>query len=104
MSSLFIILAIGLVTYLSRLSFIALFATRGVPRWLETPLKYVAPAILAALVAPAVFAPEGPIDVTGGNPRFFAGLVAVAVAWQTRSVVWTIAAGMVALWLLQAIL
>ena len=34
------------------------------------------------------------------NLRLLAGLVAIVVAWKTRSIGWTIAAGMASLWLL----
>lgn len=98
-----IIVAIGLGTYLTRLSFVAVFGRFGVPSWLALPLRYVGPAVLAALVAPAVIAPNDAIDMSSGNPRFFAAAVAVLVALRTKSVAWTIVAGMGALWLLQAV-
>ena len=98
-----IIVVVGLGTYLTRLSFVAAFARSGVPAWLEAPLRYVAPAVLAALVAPAVIAPGGMVDVSSGNPRFFAGLLALVVALWTKSVPWTIFAGMASLWLFQAL-
>ena len=41
------------------------------------------------------------IDLSYDNPRLLAALVALAVAWASRSVVWTIVIGMVALWLAQ---
>lgn len=100
---LLIVLAIGLGTYLTRLSFVAAFARGGVPEWLKPPLRYVAPAVLAAIVAPAVIAPGGSVDVSTANPRFLAGVIALAVAIRTKSVAWTILVGMVALWALQAL-
>ncbi|MBA2336165.1 MAG: AzlD domain-containing protein [Acidimicrobiia bacterium] len=102
MSPWLIIVIIGAGTFLFRISFIALFANRDLPPWLAPPLRYVAPAVMAALVAPGVLAPEGIIDLSTGNPRFFAGLVAAIVAVVTRSVVWTVVAGLGSLWLLQA--
>lgn len=98
-----IILAIGLGTYLTRLSFVAVFGRYGVPEWLQTPLRYVAPAILAAIVAPAVVSPGGVVDLSTANPKFAAGIVALLVALRTKSVLWTIVAGMAALWTAQAI-
>lgn len=99
-----IVVVIGMGTYLTRLSFVALFGRFGVPTWAESPLRYVGPAVLAALVAPAVLAPDDAIDLTTANPRFYAALMAVAVAVRTKSVAWTIVSGMAALWVLQAIL
>lgn len=99
-----IVVAVGAGTYLTRLSFVAAFARRGVPEWMAAPLRYVAPAVLAAIVAPAVVAPDGVIDLTTANPRFFAGAFALFVAIRTKSVAWTIVLGMTSLWLLQALL
>ncbi len=100
---LLIVVAIGAGTYMTRLSFVAIFGRIGVPQWLEAPLRYVAPAVLAAIVAPAVLSPEGFVDVTMDNPRFLAGAVALAVALRTKSVTWTIVYGMAALWTVQAL-
>jgi branched-subunit amino acid transport protein len=97
------VLVIGLGTYLTRLSFVALFGRTGVPAWLEAPLRYVAPAVLAAIVAPAVIAPTGAVDVTLSNPRFLAGVLALLIALRTKSVLWTIGVGMAALWVIQAV-
>jgi len=104
MSDWLVVAAIGVGTYITRLSFVALFGRSGVPGWLAAPIRYIAPAVLAALVAPEVIAPEGALDVTSANPRFFAGAVAALVAVRTKSVAWTFVAGMGALWLLQAAL
>ena len=61
-----------------------------------------AAAVLSAIVWPAVFAPGQELDLSPGNLRILAALIATAVAWRTRSIIATIATGMAALWLLQA--
>jgi branched-subunit amino acid transport protein len=101
-TSLVVIIVVGLGTYLTRLSFVAAFARSGVPDWMATPLRYVAPAVLAAIVAPAVIAPEGVMDVTMANPKLLAGVIALLVALRTKSVSLTIVVGMASLWALQA--
>ena len=102
-TDLLIVVVIGAGTYLTRLSFVAVFARSGVPQWLRAPLRYVAPAVLAAIVAPAVIAPDGVVDVSTTNPKFLAGALALLVAIRTKSVAWTIVTGMAALWLLLAV-
>ncbi len=49
-----VIFAVGLLNYLSRLSFIAVFARRSMPPLLARALKYVPAAMLTALVLPMV--------------------------------------------------
>jgi len=102
--SVVIVLAVGLGTYVARLSFIGLLGSRRLPITLERALEYIAPAVLAALVLPAVIRPEGAIDLSVDNLKLFAALSAAIVAWATRNVLATIATGLGMLWLLDALL
>ncbi|GMQ85735.1 MAG: hypothetical protein BMS9Abin07_1303 [Acidimicrobiia bacterium] len=100
-----VVLIIGIGTYLERMSFIGIIGDREVPEWALLPLRYVAPAVFAALVAPAVLLQSGDLVLApSANPRALATVIALAVAWRTRSVAATIVTGMAALWLLQAVL
>lgn len=94
----------GLVTFATRLSFIALLGKIEVPPLLTRALRFVPAAVLSAIIVPELVVRDGAPDLSAGNPRLLAGLLAAAVAWRTRSVVVTIAAGMAALWALQALL
>lgn len=98
------ILVIAVGTFALRFSFIYLFErVRDVPPGVERALSFVAPAVLAALVAPALLVVDGSITVVG-NERLLAGLAGVAVAWRTESIIWTIVAGVGALMVLQLFL
>jgi branched-subunit amino acid transport protein len=96
-----VILAVGLLNYLSRLSFIAVFARRSMPPLLARALKYVPAAMLTALILPMILAT--PAAAGAFNPRVVAALIAGIVAFYTHSTLKTLAAGMAALWLLQAL-
>jgi len=105
MTNLFIVLTVGVGTYLLRLSFIAVVGSRSMPDWALVPIRYVAPAVLAALVAPAVLIRNGVFDLApASNPRAIAALIAVLVAWKTKNVAVVIIAGMSVVWLLRAVL
>ncbi|MCA9937518.1 MAG: AzlD domain-containing protein [Anaerolineales bacterium] len=95
-----IVIGMGLITFSIRLSFIQLLHRVTILPLLRRGLKYVPPAVLSAIIFPEVLRPGGTLGVSWGNPRLLAALVAVLVAWRTRNVLWTIAAGMVVLWLL----
>lgn len=90
----------GLITFLTRLSFILLVGHRSVPPLMGKVLRFIPPAVLTAIIFPEVFMKDGAMAVTPANPRLLAGLLAAVVAWKTRSAVLTIAIGMLALWLL----
>jgi len=99
-----IVVAIGIGTYLIRLSFIGIVGDRAMPDWAMVPIRFVAPAVLAALAAPAVLLHDGDLAVSpAANPRALAAAVALVLAWKTKNVAVVIAAGMATVWALQAI-
>ena len=104
MSWLPVFLAAGLVTFATRLSFIALLGRVEVPPLLTRALRFVPAAVLSAIIFPELVMRDGAADLSLGNPRLLAGTLAALVALKTRSVAWTIGAGMAALWTLQALL
>ena len=92
----------GLLTFGTRLSFIALLGRVETPDLLRRALRYVPPAVLSAIILPELIVRQGAVDVSLRNPRLLAGIAAALVALRTRNVLFTIGAGMVALWVLQA--
>jgi branched-subunit amino acid transport protein len=98
-----IILAMGLVTFGIRLLPIVLLGRVEIPIGVQRALRFVPPAVLSAIVAPELLMPRGALDVSIGNARLIAGLIAMLVAWRTKNVLLTIAAGMIVLWVLSAI-
>ena len=98
-----IIIAAGIGTYGIRLSVLALVHHSALPAAARRSLNFVIAAVLAAIIMPAVVytGGAGHFDVSPGNQRVIAALIAAGVAWATRNVWATIGGGMVALWLLQ---
>jgi branched-subunit amino acid transport protein len=97
------ILGMGLITYSIRLSLIAVFGSVELPTLVRRGLVYVPPAVLSAIIFPEMLQPGGILDISLGNARLLAGLLASLVAWRTKNVLLTIAIGMIALWILQAL-
>lgn len=99
------IIGMGLVTYAIRLAPILALERLPIPPRLRQALRFVPPAVLSAIVFPELLRPNaGPLDISLGNARLLAGLIAILVAWRTKSVLLTIAIGMGALWGLQLVL
>ena len=99
METFLIFLGMALVTFLTRFAMMAALGRDLNPlfrRW----LRYVPPAVLAALVVPPVLAPQGHLQL--GLP-VIALVVGAAVAWRTRNVLWTIVGGMAAYWALRLV-
>lgn len=95
------ILAVGVTTFLLRASFILFADAQRFPTRFRQALAFVPPAVLAAIVLPGLLMPQGHLDLSFDNPRWIAGLVAIAAAWRLKSVIASIASGMAVLWLLQ---
>ena len=93
----------GAVTFVLRLSFIALLGRIEIPLLLGRVLRFVPAAVLTAVVIPLLLYDNGALEVSLGNERLLAGLVAALIAWRTRGVLLTLGGGMATLWMLQAI-
>ncbi len=91
----------GALTFLMRFSFIYAFGRIRVPEGVHRALRFVPPAVLSAIIFPAILMPEGQLIVFG-NQRLLAAMVAVLIAVWTKKTLPTIAAGMAVLLLLQA--
>ncbi len=89
-----IILAAGMITYAIRLSFILALERMKIPDWFARGLRYVPPAVLSAIIVPELANWNGAVLLSWQNPQILAGIVAIVVAWRTRSVVLTLAAGL----------
>lgn len=99
-----IIIGMVIVTYSVRLSVIALLDKNAtLPPVIQRGLRYVPPAALTAIIFPQLFMPDGAFDVSPGNFRLIAGLLAAVVAWRSKSALLPIGVGMAALWILQTV-
>ncbi len=98
-----IIIAAGLATYGIRLSVLVFVHHSALPPPMRIALRFVTPAVLAAIILPAVVytGGNGAFDLGAANPRVFAAIAAAVIAYATKSVWATIGAGMTVLWLLQ---
>jgi branched-subunit amino acid transport protein len=93
----------GLITFGMRFSLIYLFGRFEVPETMRKALHYVPPAVLSAIIFPELLYSSGHFDLSLGNTRLLAGVVAIWVAWYTKNTLLTILAGMAALLILQLI-
>ena len=103
MSLWWVMIICGLATFAIRATFIILIGQREIPPLLRRALYFIPPAVLTAIILPELVLPRGSLDLSPTNPNLLAGLVAVLVAWRTRSVLLTIVIGMAVFWLLQAV-
>ncbi len=101
---LIIMLGMAVITYAIRLSFFFLQDRVRIPTGFQQALRFAPAAVLMGLVAPSILFRDGILALNWGNERLLAAVLAGLVAWRTGNILLTIAGGMVALWLLQAVL
>lgn len=102
-----IIIAAGVGTYVLKLSFILLLGgIDHVPPSISGVLRFVPPAVLAALIAPEIISlsTASPTAVEFDTAKLAAGIWAGTVAWRTENVLATIGVGMASLWAFQWVL
>ncbi|MDP9235801.1 MAG: AzlD domain-containing protein [Chloroflexota bacterium] len=99
-----IVAACGAGTYGIRLSMLMFVRHSSLPRVAREALRFVTPAVLAAIIVPAVLyvGKDQHLSLSAGNDRPIAALIAAMVAWSAKNVWLTIGSGMAALWVLQS--
>ncbi|MBK8900010.1 MAG: AzlD domain-containing protein [Anaerolineaceae bacterium] len=105
MSVWLVLIGAGLVTFGLRLAFILLIGRVAVPDGLRRLLRFVPPAVLGAIIFLGVLMPEGALMLSPReNVRIITAGLAVIEAWRTKKILPTILAGMISVWILQAVL
>ena len=102
MSDLALVSLLAAGTLLMRSSLVALLAGVTIPAYVAEALKLVAPAVMAGLLAQTLVLDGAAFRVTPS--WYLAAVVAAFVAWRTRSIGLTLVIGMIAVWLLEALL
>jgi branched-subunit amino acid transport protein len=100
-SYLWLVIGMGLATYLPRLLPLVCLANRRLPRWLTEWLDLVPAAILGALIAPGLFTSGTPRVLDFGRPDLLVAIPTFAVAIWSRSLAGTVVTGMTLSWLAQ---
>ena len=100
MTSWFLIIYCGLITFFTRFSMITLLKKEMFNDRVREVLSYVPSAIFPAIIFPAIF-----LDNTGSiqiedNPKILAAFLATIVGIFTRNIVATIFSGLVSYWFL----
>ncbi|MBE2272378.1 MAG: AzlD domain-containing protein [Anaerolinea sp.] len=104
MEEVIMIAGMALVTFLVRYPLLELVGKIPLPDRLFRALRYVPPAVLAAIILPTMVMPKGEIAITPTNPFLVAGLIAALVAWRTKNLLLTVIVGMISLLVYRALI
>ncbi len=103
MNEVLLVAGMALVTFLIRYPLLELVGKISLPDRLFKALRYVPPAVLAAIIVPSVIMPKGEILLTPANPFLVAGLISALVAWRSKNLLLTVIIGMITLLAYRAI-
>ena len=103
MRELLVLTIIGMGTYAMRAVFLLAAGEGGPPAMLSRFLPHVGPAVLAAITAPALVAPQGTMSIAETLPALAAGSATWVLWVRTRQLPKALLGGLALWWLLLAI-
>jgi branched-subunit amino acid transport protein len=92
------IVGMALVTIAVRYPVLALVGKIELPKPVFRALRFVPPAVLAAIILPGLLYRDDQVYIAADNSYLVAGVVAALVAWRSKNLLLTIVLGMLALW------
>ena len=100
MTSWFLIIYCGLITFFTRFSMIALLKKEMFNDRVREVLSYVPSAIFPAIIFPAIFLDNAGSIQIEDNPKILAAFIATIVGIITRNIIATIFSGLASYWFL----
>lgn len=89
-----IILGMGFATYLTRAGSLLLLKRTGLSHSCEKWVKYIPLGILTGLITPTVLIRDGILDISINNHYLLAAVTTAIIAYRSRNVLISMAAGM----------
>ena len=88
----------GILTYLTRMTMIALVRRDLLSDKIKAVLVYVPSAVFPAIIFPAIFINDYGAYIEMNDPKIFGALVAVFVGYFSRNIIATIFSGLISYW------
>ena len=99
-----LIFLMGLATYVTRACFLIFSKRIKLPNLLNRSLKYIPVSILATLIFPGIFIPNGKLDISVMNPYFVAGVITIGTILLSKNSILSILAGITSLVILRSVM
>ena len=100
MTSWFLIIYCGLITFFTRFSMIVLLKKEMFNDKVREVLSYVPSAIFPAIIFPAIFLDNAGSIQIEDNPKILAAFIATIIGILTRNIIATIFSGLASYWFL----
>tara|TARA_B100001057_G_scaffold478894_1_gene549861 strand:- start:622 stop:939 length:318 start_codon:yes stop_codon:yes gene_type:complete len=90
----------GMLTYLTRMTMIALINRDMLGNKIKAVLEYVPSAVFPAIIFPGIFINDYGAFIEMNDPKIFGALVALVVGYFSKNIIATILSGLVSYWFL----
>ena len=90
----------GMLTYLTRMTMIALINRDMLGYRVKAVLEYVPSAVFPAIIFPGIFINDYGAFIEMNDPKIFGALVALVVGYFSKNIIATILSGLVSYWFL----
>ena len=94
------IIIAGILTYLTRMTMIALVSRDMLGDRIKAVLAYVPSAVFPAIIFPAIFINDYGSFIEMNDPKIFAAIVAIIVGYFSKNVIATILSGLISYWII----
>lgn len=101
---LWLVLGMGIVTYLPRWAPLIFLSGRRLPEWLRQWLDFIPAAVLSALILPTLVTNGEPRQLLLFQPALLVSVPTLIFAWKSRSLAGTVIVGMALFWIAGRIL
>ena len=95
-----VIITAGIITYLMRMTMVALVSKDLLGDKIKAILAYVPSAVFPAIIFPGVFINDYGTFIEMNDPKIFGALVAIIVGYFSRNVIATILSGLFSYWVI----
>lgn len=92
----------ALVTYCTRFPLMILSGKREIPPRLARFMRFIAPAVLTALIVPSIFVKDGAVAFSHTNPYLWAAAITTLAAWLSKNMLVSVITGLgvMGLWMM----
>mgnify|MGYP003328707837 FL=1 len=96
----FTIIIAGIITYLMRMTMVALVDRDLLGEKVKAVLAYVPSAVFPAIIFPGIFINDYGSFIEINDPKIFGAIVAILVGYFSRNVIATIISGLLSYWII----
>ena len=96
----FTIIIAGIITYLMRMTMVALVDRDLLGERVKAVLAYVPSAVFPAIIFPGIFINDYGMFIEMNDPKIFGAIVAILVGYFSRNVIATIISGLFSYWII----